>query len=115
MRAAYRFRDLQSLLDVYYAGLTVLLTERDFHDMTLAYLERAHADAVVHAEVFVAPQAHTRRGVPLAAVIEGIDAALREGGRRLGMTTGLILGLQRQWSEDDALAVLEAAGPYADR
>ncbi len=93
LRAAYRFRDLQSFLEIYYAGLTVLLTERDFYDMTLAYLERVSADHVVHAEVFIAPQAHTRRGVPLAAVVEGVDAALRDGGRRLGMTTGLILGL----------------------
>jgi len=115
LRAAYRFHDLQSFLDIYYAGLTVLLTERDFHDMTLGYLERAHADHVLHAEVFIAPQAHTRRGVPLAAVIEGVDAALREGGRRLGMTTGLILGIQRQWSEDDALTMLDEAARYRDR
>ena len=115
LRAAYRFSSLQSFLDVYYAGLSVLVTEADFYDMTWAYLERVHAETVVHAEVFVAPQAHTRRGVPLAAVIEGVDAALTEGGRRLGMTTRLILGLQRQWSEEDALAVLDEAAPYRDR
>jgi adenosine deaminase len=115
LRAAYRFRDLQSFLEIYYAGLTVLLTERDFYDMTLAYLERVSADHVVHAEVFIAPQAHTRRGVPLAAVVEGVDAALRDGGRRLGMTTGLILGIQRQWSEEDALAMLDETARYRDR
>ncbi len=115
LRAAYRFRDLQSFLDVYYAGLTVLLTERDFYDMTFAYLERVQADGVVHAEVFVAPQAHTRRGVPLGAVIEGIDAALRDGRRRFGMTAGLILGIQRQWSEDDALAMIDEAARHRDR
>src|SRR6266540_145960 len=115
VRAAYRFESLQAFLDVYYAGLTVLRTEADFHDMTLAYLDRAHADNVVHAEVFIAPQAHTRRGVRLEAVVEGVDAALMEGARRFGMTTRLIFGLQRQWSEDEALAVLDAAAPYRDR
>src|SRR5438876_6370685 len=115
LRAAYRFSGLQSFLDVYYAGLTVLLTEADFHDMTLAYLERVHADNVVHTEVFIAPQAHTRRGVRLEEMVEGVDAALMEGARRFGMTTRLILGLQRQWSEEEALAVLDAAVPYRDR
>jgi len=115
VRAAYRFESLQSFLDVYYAGLTVLRTEADFHDMTLAYLERAHADNVVHAEVFIAPQAHTRRGVRLEEVVEGVDAALMEGARRFGMTTRLIFGLQRQWSEEEALTVLDAAAPYRDR
>jgi adenosine deaminase len=115
LRAAYRFGSLQSFLDVYYAGLSVLVTEADFYDMTWAYLERVHAETVVHTEVFVAPQAHTRRGVPLAAVIEGVDAALTEGGRRFGLTTRLILGLQRQWSEADALAVLDEAARYRDR
>ena len=115
LRAAYRFSNLQSFLDVYYAGLTVLLKERDFFDMTRAYLERAHADNVVHAEVFVSPQAHTRRGIALGAVIEGIDAALRGAERDFGMTSRLILGLQRQWSEQDALDTLEAARPWRDR
>jgi adenosine deaminase len=115
LRAAYRFSNLQSFLEIYYVGLSVLVREADFYDMTWAYLERVHADNVVHTEVSIAPQAHTRRGVPLEAVIEGVDAALTEGGRRFAMTTRLILGLQRQWSEADALAALDAAAPYRDR
>jgi adenosine deaminase len=115
LQGAYHFTNLQSFLDVYYAGLTVLLTERDFHDMTWAYLQRAHADNVVHAEVFISPQAHTRRGVPLAAVIEGIDAALQAARREFGLTSRLILGIQRQWSEEDALAMMESALPWRDR
>jgi adenosine deaminase len=115
LQSAYRFTDLQSFLDVYYAGLTVLLHERDFFEMTQAYLQRAHADNVVHAEVFVSPQAHTRRGVPLGALIHGIDAALSEAGRDFGMTSRLILGLQRQWTEEEALALLEQARPWRDR
>jgi adenosine deaminase len=115
LRGAYHFTNLQSFLDVYYAGLTVLLKERDFHDMTAAYLHRAHADNVVHTEVFISPQAHTRRGVPLGAVIEGIDAALQAARRDFGLTSRLILGIQRQWSEDEALAMLEAARPWRER
>ena len=115
LRGAYRFSSLQSFLDVYYAGLTVLLTERDFHDMTAAYLRRAHADNVVHAEVFISPQAHTRRGVALAALIEGIDSALRMAQREWGMSSRLILGIQRQWPEEDALSMFEAALPWRER
>src|SRR5256885_1238865 len=68
LRAAYDFSDLQSFLDVYYAGLTVLLKERDYYDMTWAYLQRAQAENIVHTEVFISPQAHTRRGVPFQAM-----------------------------------------------
>lgn len=115
LRAAYQFTGLQSFLDVYYAGLTVLRTARDFHDVTRAYLERVHAERVVHAEVFVSPQAHTRRGVAFEAMFEGIDGALRDAGRDLGLTTRLIIGFQRQWSEADAFATLDQARPYRDR
>lgn len=66
LRAAYRYDKLQGFLDLYYAGLRVLCTEQDYHELTLAYLERAHADAVVHAEVFLSPQGHLRRGIPMA-------------------------------------------------
>jgi adenosine deaminase len=115
LRAAYDFRDLKSFLDIYYAGLTVLLTEQDFYDMTWAYLERVRADNVVHTEVFISPQAHTRRGVPYQAMFNGIDAALREGERRLNMTTRLIIVFQRQYPEEDAFATLEQTLPYRDR
>ncbi len=115
LQAAYDFTNLQSFLDVYYAGLTVLLQERDFYDMTAAYLIRIHAENVVHTEVFISPQAHIRRGVSFGAMLEGIDAALKDGERRFGMTTRFIVGLQRQWSEDDAFAMIEQARPYRDR
>lgn len=109
LRAAYRFTDLQSFLDLYYDGCRVLRAERDFYDMTRAYLERARADNVVHAEVFISPQAHLRRGVAFAAMFGGIDEALREGGRRLGISARLILGFQRQYDESEAFAVLHQA------
>lgn len=115
LRAAYDFRNLQDFLDVYYAGLTVLLTEADFFDMTWAYLEKVHAENVVHAEVFISPQAHTRRGIAFEAMFDGIWNALKQAEGRFGMTTGLILGLQRQWTEEDALAMIDQALPVGDR
>ena len=112
LRAAYRFDNLQSFLDVYYAGAAVLRDESDFHALTLAYLERAHADGVVHVEIFFDPQTHTARGVPLAAVIHGIHSALTAGQARFGITHRLILCFLRHLSAADAMATLEAAMPY---
>ena len=114
-RAAYAFGDLQSFLDVYYQGIAVLRTERDFHDLTGAYLERAKADGVRHAEILFDPQAHTGRGVPFAAVIEGIGAALDDGGARLGLSTRLILCFLRHLDEERAQKTLDEALPYRDR
>jgi len=115
LRAAYDFRDLQSFLDLYYAGASVLLTERDFFDMTWAYLERARADNVRHAEIFFDPQTHTARGVPFGVALEGIRAALAEGARKLGVTSFLIMCFLRHLGEEDALATLAQALPYRDR
>lgn len=115
LRAAYEFRNLQSFLDVYYAGLRVLLTERDFHDMTWAYLERVRRDNVVHAEVFLAPQAHLRRGVAFATFMDGVVRAMTEAETRLGITSRLILVFQRQFSEEDAFATLKAGEPFHAR
>jgi adenosine deaminase len=115
LRAAYRFADLQAFLDMYYAGAGVLRTQQDFYDLTWAYLERAHADAVRHVEIFFDPQTHTGRGVPLGAVIGGIDAALGAATRTFGITTRLILCFLRHLSEDAALATLDEALAYRDR
>jgi adenosine deaminase len=112
LRAAYAFGDLQSFLDLYYATARVLLTEQDFHDLTAAYLRRAAADNVVHAEIFFDPQTHTARGVPFEAVLGGIRRALDEGRRELGITSGLILCFLRHLSEEEAFATLEQALPH---
>ena len=114
LRAAYRFENLQSFLDVYYAGAAVLRDESDFHALTLAYLERAHQDGVVHVEIFFDPQTHTARGVPLAAVIHGIHGALREGETRFGISHRLIPCFLRHLSAAEAMATLEAALPYRE-
>jgi len=112
LRAAYAFSDLQSFLDIYYAGASVLLKEVDFFEMAWAYLERAAADNVVHAEIFFDPQTHTARGVPMAAVLQGLDHACHRAHAELGVSAKLILCFLRHLSEDDAFATLEAALPY---
>jgi len=114
LRAAYAFTDLQSFLDIYYAGASVLLTEQDFYDMTMAYVERALADHVAHAEIFFDPQTHTERGVSIETVVAGIDAALAEGEKR-GLSSRLILCFLRHLSEEDALATFESALPLFDK
>lgn len=115
LRAAYAFTDLQSFLDLYYAGAAVLQRADDFFEMAVAYFERAAADGVVHAEVFFDPQTHTERGVPMAAVIEGLDRARRHARDRFGLSSELILCFLRHLSEDAALATLEEALPWRDR
>ncbi len=112
LRAAYDFSDLQSFLDIYYAGASVLLLEQDFYDLTWAYLQRAHADAVVHTEIFFDPQTHTARGVPFATVIGGIHRALADGERLLGISSRLILCFLRHLSEADAQATVNDALPF---
>ena len=115
VQSAYRFHDLQSFLDIYYAGAAVLCEEQDFFDLTFAYLERARADGVVHAEIFFDPQTHTARGVAMATVVNGISAALAAGQRDLGISSRLIMCFLRHLSEADALATLAQAEPFLDR
>jgi adenosine deaminase len=112
LRAAYAFSDLQSFLDIYYAGAGVLLKEEDFFDMAWAYLERAAADNVVHTEIFFDPQTHTARGVPFEVVIKGLHHAAQRAHAELGVSAKLILCFLRHLSEDEALATLEEALRY---
>jgi len=114
LRRAYAFTNLQSFLDIYYAGASVLLKEQDFHDMAWAYLERAAADNVLRAEIFFDPQTHTARGVAMETVINGLHRACR-GARRLGVDAELILCFLRHLSEEEAFATLEQALPFRDR
>ncbi len=115
LRAAYEFRNLQSFLDLYYAGCRVLVHERDFYQVTRAYLARAHADAVVRAEIFIGPQGFTERGVPLGAVMDGVLAAMRDAAHEHGISAGLLVSAQRHRSEAEALQLLDQVMPWADR
>jgi adenosine deaminase len=115
LRAAYAFQDLQSFLDLYYELMAVLRTERDFEDLANAYLARAAAQGVRHAEIFFDPQAHTARGVDLGTVVEGLWRALGHSDRNHGVSTQLIMCFLRDESAESALETLEAARPYLDR
>lgn len=114
VRRAYVFDDLQSFLDVYYAGCSVLVTADDFADLTAAYLRRAAGDGVRHAEIFFDPQTHTDRGIPLETVVAGITTALAAGERDLGVTSRLILCFLRHLSAEAAMDTLEAALDHRD-
>ncbi|HXY20718.1 MAG TPA: adenosine deaminase [Gemmatimonadales bacterium] len=112
VRRAYQFSNLQDFLDIYYEGAKVLLVERDFHDLTRAYLERAHADGVRHAEIFFDPQTHTGRGVAFETVVTGIRRALAEVEHELRMSSALILCFLRHLSAEAAAATLAEALPF---
>ena len=114
LRQAYAFSDLQSFLDIYYAGASVLRHEQDFFDMAWAYFLRAKADGVVHAELFFDPQTHTDRGVPMAAVVQGLARACRQARSELGISALLILCFLRHLSEEAAFATLEQALPWRE-
>jgi adenosine deaminase len=112
LREAYAFTDLQSFLDIYYAGASVLIEEQDFFDMAWAYFQRAQADHVVHAELFFDPQTHTARGVDIGVVIRGLHRACQQAQAQLGISASLILCFLRHLSEDEAITTLQAALPY---
>ena len=113
LRAAYAFTDLQSFLDIYYAGASVLLKEEDFYDLAQAYPARAATENVVHAEIFFDPQTHTARGVPMETVIRGLSRACADA-RAQGTSAELILCFLRHLSEREAFETLEAALPFRD-
>lgn len=112
LRAAYAFTNLQSFLDIYYAGASVLLTEQDFFDMAWAYFLRAKADNIIHTELFFDPQTHTARGVPIAAIIDGLRRAADRALEELGIRAELILCFLRHLSEEEALVTLQQCLPH---
>lgn len=115
LRAAYTFRDLQSFLNIYYAGMNVLRTQQDYYDLATAYFARAAAQNVRHAEIFFDPQAHTERGVPFDVVIEGLWQALVDAQGQHGVTAQLIMCFLRDQSSASAMQMLELALPFRDR
>lgn len=115
LAAAYDFDSLQSFLDLYYACADVLRSADDFRDLMLAYLERAAADNVIHAEIFFDPQTHTARGIPFLTVLDGLEEGLKQGKARWGISGRLILCFLRHLSEEDAFATLAEAEPHLAR
>jgi adenosine deaminase len=114
LRKAYQFENLQSFLDLYYAGAQVLQTEQDFYDLTWAYLQNCAAENVRHTEIFFDPQTHTDRGIPFEVVHGGITQALRTAQTQLGLSSALILCFLRHLSAEAAMATLEQALPFGD-
>lgn len=115
LRAAYDFDCLQSFLDLYYRGASVLVTEQDFFDLTWAYLEHCATDKVRHVEIFFDPQTHTARGIPFATVLGGIEQALQAGEKEFGISWRLVMSFLRHLSEEEAFATLREAEPFLSR
>jgi len=107
--AAYEFSNLQDFLDLYYQGMSVLIHEQDFYDLTMAYLEKVHGQGVRHVEIFFDPQAHMERDIAFETVLGGITSALEEAGRSMEMTSKLIMCFLRHLDEEDAFTALECA------
>jgi adenine deaminase len=115
LKEAYDFHNLQSFLDIYYEGAQVLINERDFYDLTYAYLKKCHEDNVVHTEIFFDPQTHTERGVAFKTCFNGIYKALADGGKEFGITSHIIMCFLRHLSEEEAFKTLEEALPFKDK
>ncbi|QDT22778.1 adenosine deaminase [Gimesia chilikensis] len=115
MRAAYDFQDLQSFLDLYYASISVVCTEEDFHDLTLAYLKKAASQNVRHTEIFFDPQSHTARDIPMETVLNGITSALKQGEKELGVSSRLILCFLRHLSAESAWETLQQALSFREQ
>ena len=115
VKQAYNFDNLESFLDIYYQGSQVLQKERDFYDLTWAYLEKANRQNVRHTEIFFDPQSHTDRGIAFETAYQGIYQALQDGKTKLGISSQLILSFLRHLSQEEAFATLEQALPYKDR
>jgi adenine deaminase len=114
LREAYHFGNLPAFLDIYYEACSVLRSEQDFYDLTMAYLQRAHAQHVLHTEMFFDPQTHTQRGISFATVVSGIQQALDAGARIYGITSRLIMCFLRHLSVESAFDTLEQALPYRE-
>lgn len=114
IKKAYNFNNLQEFLDIYYSGASVLVTEKDFYDLTWAYLEKMHSQNVLHVEIFFDPQTHTERGISFETVIRGIDKALKDGQKKLNISSKLIMSFLRHLSEEKAFEILEESMKYKD-
>jgi len=115
IHSAYNFNNLQDFLNIYYAGMNVLVKETDFYDLTMAYIEKVSSQSVRHVEIFFDPQAHTSRGIKFETVINGINNALLDGEKKFGITYKIIMCFLRHLDQDDALRTLEMAIQFKDK
>ncbi|TQV76742.1 adenosine deaminase [Aliikangiella marina] len=115
IQQAYNFSQLQDFLDIYYAGMSVLINEQDFYDLTIAYLEKCHQQNIRHVEIFFDPQGHTERGIAFETVITGINRALNDSQQKWGITFKTIMCFLRHLSEAEAIDTLQQAKPFLDR
>lgn len=115
VKQAYNFHNLQSFLDIYYAGAAVLIHEQDFYDLAWAYFKKCHEDHVVHTEMFFDPQTHTDRGIAFEVVLNGLKRACDDAKEKLGISSHLIMCFLRHLSEDAAFETLAQALPYKDQ
>ena len=109
LKASYEFDNLQDFLDIYHVGSKVLIKKRDFYDLTMAYLRKAHQQNVLHAEMFFDPQTHTNRGIKYTTVLNGISDAMRDAEKKWGISSKLIMCFLRDWSVDSAMSILKEA------
>jgi adenine deaminase len=114
LNSAYNFSNLQSFLDIYYQGASVLLNEIDFYDLTMAYFQKAYSENIVHAEIFFDPQTHTNRGIPFSNIILGISKAMEDAKVQFGISSFLILSFLRHLTEEEAFETLRQALPYSN-
>ena len=114
VRAAYDFTNLQSFLDIYYAGAKVLITQDDFYDLTWDYVLKCVENNIVHTEIFFDPQTHTERGIDFATVINGIKQALDDAEKQYGITSCIIMCFLRHLSQEEAFATFEQALAFKD-
>ena len=112
VKKAYQFSCLQYFLDIYYAGASVLLYEKDFYDLTMAYFKHCAEENVVHTEIMFDPQTHTKRGISFETVINGIQKAREDAKEKYEISSLLIMSYLRHLSEEDAFETLEQSLPY---
>lgn len=115
VREAYNFHNLQSFLDLYYAGASVLVDREDFFSLTWVYFLKCKEDNVIHTEIFFDPQTHSSRGIDVGEVIEGITLAMKKAKEELGITSYLIACILRHLSEEEGIATLQSLLPYRDK
>jgi len=115
IRSAYKFNNLQDFLDIYYRGMNVLIEEKDFYDLAMAYLQKVSSQSVRHVEIFFDPQAHTSRGIDFETVINGINNALSNGEKKFGITSRIIMCFLRHLDQEGAFKTLSMAIPYKDK